>query len=275
MNAASLAAGTYTGSLAIASPAAANSPATIRVSLAVTVPPLPSITSVFNAASLQPGIASSAWVSIMGANLSVTTRTWTSNDIAGGLLPTSLDGVAVKINGQAALVYYISPTQINVLAPDDPTVGPVAVQVSNSAGKSNSATADKRALAPAFFTIASRYVAAVHLDGTYVAPPNLLPGVTAQPAKPGEIILLFGTGFGPTTPALPAGQVITQAASLANPVTVRIGNIVADVAFAGLTGSGLCQFNVTVPDLPDGDASIVAEIGGVLSQDGVYITIQR
>ena len=275
VNAADLAAGTYTGSLVIASPAAANSPATIHVSLTVTVPPPPSITSVFNAASLQPGVSSSAWVSIVGANLSATTRTWTSADIVGGLLPTSLDGVDVKINGQAAFVYYISPTQINVLAPDDPTVGPVPVQVSNSAGKSNSATADKRAFAPAFFTIASRYVAAVHLDGTYVANPNLLSGVTAQPAKPGEIILLFGTGFGPTAPALPAGQVITQAASLANPVTVRIGNIVADVAFAGLTGSGLCQFNVTVPDLSDGGASLVAEIGGVLSQDGVYITIQR
>jgi uncharacterized protein (TIGR03437 family) len=275
VNAANLAAGTYTGSLVIASPAATNGPITIRVSLTITVPPPPSITSVFNAAGLQPGVSSSEWVSIMGANLSATTRTWTPNDIVGGLLPTSLDGVNVKIDGRAAYVYYVSPTQINVLAPDDPTQGPVSVQVSNSAGISNSLTADKRDVSPALFTFVLTYVAAVHADGVYVGRPNLLPGADTRPAQPGETIVLFGTGFGPTNPPLPASQVVTQAAVLANPITVRIGGLAADVAFAGLTGSGLVQFNVTLPDLPDGDASVVIEIAGVSTQAGVSMTVQR
>ena len=275
VNPANLAAGTYTGSLVIASSTAANSPATIGVVLTVALPPPPSITSVFNAAGLQPGVSSSAWVSIVGANLSATTRTWTANDIKGGLLPTSLDGVDVKIDGRAAFVYYVSPTQINVLAPDDPTVGPVPVQVSNSAGKSNSATSDQREFAPALFTFLSTYAAAVHADGVYVGKPNLLPGADTRPAQPHETIILFGTGFGPTNPPLPASQVVTQAAVLANPITVRIGGIAADVAFAGLTGSGLVQFNVTLPDLPDGDAPVVIEIAGVPTQAGVSITVQR
>jgi uncharacterized protein (TIGR03437 family) len=49
----------------------------------------------------------------------------------------------------------------------------------------------------------------------------------------------------------------------------------AAVEFAGLTESGLYQFNVTVPSsLSAGDAAVVATIGGVESQSGVSITIQ-
>jgi len=47
------------------------------------------------------------------------------------------------------------------------------------------------------------------------------------------------------------------------------------VAFAGLTGSGLYQFNVTVPNLPNGDAAVVASIGGVATQTGVTLTVQQ
>src|ERR1035438_4238231 len=142
-------------------------------------------------------------------------------------------------------------------------------------GRDYAATADQREFAPALFTFLSTYAAAVHADGVYVGKPNLLPGADTRPARPGETILLFGTGFGPTDPPLPASQVVTQAAVLANPITVRIGGIAADVAFAGLTGSGLVQFNVTLPDLPDGDAPVVIEIAGVPTQAGVSITVQR
>jgi uncharacterized protein (TIGR03437 family) len=47
------------------------------------------------------------------------------------------------------------------------------------------------------------------------------------------------------------------------------------VAFAGLTGSGLYQFNVTVPNLANGDAAVVASIGGVATQTGVAVTVQQ
>jgi uncharacterized protein (TIGR03437 family) len=46
------------------------------------------------------------------------------------------------------------------------------------------------------------------------------------------------------------------------------------VAYAGLVEAGLYQFNVTVPNVPDGDAAVVAQIGGVQTQTGVLITIQ-
>src|SRR5262249_21644765 len=94
--------------------------------------PSPTITSsngVVNAASFQAPIGPNTWVTIAGNNLATSTRVWNSTDIAGGVLPTSLDGVSVTINGKPAYIEYISPTQINVLASADTSTGPVNVQV--------------------------------------------------------------------------------------------------------------------------------------------------
>jgi uncharacterized protein (TIGR03437 family) len=100
-------------------------------------------------------------------------------------------------------------------------------------------------------------------------------GVTTQPAKPGEVILLYGTGFGPTNPLLPSAQLVATPAALANSVQVTIGGVAAPVAYAGLVEAGLYQFQVTVPNLPGGDAAVVAQIGEVHTQTGVLITIQQ
>jgi uncharacterized protein (TIGR03437 family) len=187
-----------------------------------------------------------------------------------------LQGVSVTINGLPAYIDYLSPSQINVLAPDDATTGPVQVQVTAAQQASNSVTVQKSLFAPAFFTIDNgAYVAALHADYTLVGSANLLPGVTTQPAQPGETILLYGTGFGPTSPALPTAQLVTTPAVLANSVQVTIGGVAAAVVYAGLVESGLYQLNVTVPTLPNGDAKVVATIGGVSSQTGVSITVQQ
>jgi uncharacterized protein (TIGR03437 family) len=229
---------------------------------------------VANGASFQAGFTSGTWVSIFGTNLSQTTRMWQGGDFVNGLLPTSLDGISATINGRAAYVEFISPTQVNVLAPDDAAVGAVQVQVTTAQGKSNSFTTQKQQFAPGFFTIGGNYVAALHADYTYVAKPGLLAGVTTQPAKPGETILIYGTGFGPTNPPLASAQLVTTPAALANSVQVTIGGVVAPVAYAGLVEAGLYQLNVTVPNVPSGDAAVVAQIGGVQTQTGVSITVQ-
>lgn len=275
---ATLAAGSYSATVLITAAGTTNSPASVSVMLVVQTPqPTVNVTALVNGASFQTaGFASSTWVSIVGTNLSQTTRTWQNSDFINGLLPTSLSGVSATINGLAAYVEYISPTQVNVLAPDDVTVGAVQVQVTTAQGKSNSFTAQKEQFAPAFFWMPSgTYVAALHADYTYVGKAGLIAGVTSTPAKPGETILIYGTGFGPTNPALPCAHPVTTPAVLANSVRVTIGGVAAPVAYAGLVGAGLYQFNVTVPNVPDGDAAVLAQIGGVQTQAGVSITIQQ
>ena len=277
VNPAGLAAGNYTGNVQIAAAGAAGSPASVTVTLAVggTQPDVV-ITGVVNGGSFAAGFASATWISIFGTSLSTSTATWIAGDFVNSLLPTALDGVSVTIDGIPAYVEFISPGQINVLAPDDATTGAVQVQVTAAGQKSNSFTAQKQPFAPAFFTIGNgKYVAAQHADYSLLGAPALIAGVTSTPAQPGETILMYGTGFGPTNPAVPTADLVSTAEPLANNFTITIGGVTASWIFAGLVEPGLYQFNVTVPNgLPSGDAAVVATIGGVQTQSGVSITIQ-
>jgi uncharacterized protein (TIGR03437 family) len=185
-------------------------------------------------------------------------------------LPTSLQGVSVMIGGNPAYVEYVSPTQINVLVPDSTTVGSVTVQVTANQQESNSMTAQQQQFAPSFFTVGGTTVAAVHANNTLVS--------TSAPAAPGEEIVLYGTGFGPTNPASPTGQLVSAPAKLANSVQFTMGGITlpaSSIEFAGLVEAGLYQFNVTVPAaLGSGNAAVVATIGGVQTQSGVSIPVK-
>lgn len=242
--------------------------------------PIISERGVVDAAAFQPGIVAGSWVSIFGQNLAPGTRTWRNDEIRNGILPTELDGVRVNINGKPAAVFFISPTQLNVQAPDDGAEGPVQVEVIRNGASRGASTAQLQKFVPGFFMFdpeGRKYLAAVHPDGTFAGKANLFQGAVAtRPAKPGDILLLFGTGFGSTDPPVPAGQVFTGAAALTNAVTLRFGDAAAEVLFAGLSGAGLYQFNVRVPEgAPDGDVPVVVEIGGLRSQENAFITVQR
>jgi uncharacterized protein (TIGR03437 family) len=270
VNPANLAAGTYTGSVTISAPGAAGSPASVAVTLVVSGSQAPGvIAGVTNAASFTTGSASATWIAIFGTNLSQSTYTWRPADIVNGQLPKALHGVSVTINGFPAYVQYISPTQINVLAPDDATVGSVPVVVTTAGQPSNSFSAQKQNFAPAFFVSGSTaYAAAQHADYSAVD--------ASHPAQPGETILIYGTGFGPTNPPVATDQLVTTSEQLANSVQISIGGVTANSSFAGLVEAGLYQFNVAVPTgLPNGDAGLTAVINGVQTQTGVSIPVQQ
>ena len=239
--------------------------------------PVISANGVQNGASFLPGFSQGSWVTIKGSGLAGTPRTWTAADFNGNNLPTQLDGVGVTINGKAAYVYYISPTQLNVLAPADAALGPVQVQVTYRSQTSSPVTANEAAFAPALFMfdpLGGKYVAAVRADGQFIGPTNLYSGLTV-PAKGGDTVLLFGTGFGPTNPAATIGQTFSGAPPTDNPVTATIGGAPATVQFAGLVAPGEYQFNVVVPPgLPSGDKLLVLTVGGVSTQAGAYLTLQ-
>lgn len=250
-------------------------------SLAAAFLPQISPSGVTNAASFQAGIASGSWITIYGDHLSATTRLWTAADFVGNRLPVILDGVSVKVNGKDAPVYFISPTQINALAPSDSALGSVRVTVTNAQGTSAAAAATLQTYLPGFFLFDPenrRYLAAVHANGAFLGKSGLFgSAATTQPAKPGEIISLFGTGFGPTSPAVLTDEIFAGAAPLAIPgqLTIQIGGVAATIKFAGLVGQGLYQFNVLVPDVPNGDQAVVANIAGTSSQPNVFLTVQR
>ncbi len=83
----------------------------------------PAVSAVVNGASFLSGISSASWITITGFNFSSTTRTWGDADFMGSVLPTTLDGVRATINRQPAHIFFISPNQLSVLAPDGLPVG--------------------------------------------------------------------------------------------------------------------------------------------------------
>jgi len=91
------------------------------------------------------------------------------------------------------------------------------------------------------------------------------------------VISLYGTGFGPTTPNVSAGALFSGAAPLAaaGQLAIVAGSAPVTVQFAGLSEAGLYQFNVIVPEVPDGDQLIAAQINGPATQQPVYLTIQH
>jgi uncharacterized protein (TIGR03437 family) len=183
---------------------------------------------------------------------------------AFGAFPGCAGNATASVDGQAATVYYSSPTQINFLLPSAVTGEPAAsVQLSCSGVTTQPISPPIAEAAPALFIAASTQAAVVNQDGTVD---------TASPA--GSVIQLYGTGFGPFDPAGADG--LTR---LTLPVTATIGGVAAEVLFAGQAlgfTPGLQQIDVLVPaNAPKGPAvSITLSAGGFNTQAGVTIGVR-
>lgn len=239
--------------------------------------PAISADGVVNGASFQPGIVPGSWLTIKGTNLASQTDTW-EKAIVGGKLPTTLDGVSVNVGSKPAFVYFISPGQINVQAPDVGT-GPVPVTVTNASGTSAAVTATVVQAAPAFFLWPGNQSVATFQNGSLAVKNGTFAGATTVAAKPGDVVILWGTGFGPTTPPVDAGiQVPSDKLYNASPVTIKIGSADAQVFGAALSPgfAGLYQVAIQVPaTLADGDYALKATVSGVSSPDGVVLSVKK
>jgi uncharacterized protein (TIGR03437 family) len=232
---------------------------------------------VVDGASSQAGIVPNSWITFEESNLySGAPDTW-SNAIINGNLPRSLDGVSVSVGGQMAYIYSVSATQINAIAPNVGT-GSLPVTVTNSNGTSNTATAVSQTVQPAFFPWPGGYAVATHIDFRDAVKNGTFAGITTTPASLGETIILWGTGFGPTTPAFPVGVETPIATYLtSNPVRVTIGGVSANVIAPALAPgfASLCQVAETVPaSLAAGNYPVVASVAGTQSPSTTLLTIE-
>lgn len=225
--------------------------------------------------TIQPG----SWISIFGFNLAPGEATW-NNDF-----PTTLGGVSVTIDGKPAYLWYVSPSQINLQAPDDPTLGTVNVVVQTPRGAATS-TVTLAPISPSFSLLDGKHVAGIILrsdgsgaydNGAYdiLGPTGNSLGYATVAAKAGDNVELFGVGFGPTTPQVQAGQPFSGQAPTTNTVQLTIGAQPVMPSFAGLSSAGLYQINLTIPaNLGTGDEYLFATVGGIQTQYGVLISLQ-
>lgn len=259
----------------------------------------PVITSIKSASSFggYPYFASGSWLEIQGTNLtdpfdprlwaSANPGQWTASDFNGVNAPTVLDGISASVNGKPAYVWYLSPLQINVQAPEDSFIGNVPVTVTNCNATSSQFNFPRQPLAPGLLAPASfniggtQYMVATFVsDGAYVlnASTATALGLTGRPAKPGDLIIAYGIGFGDVTPSIPPGVMAEQSNALVNPVAFSFGSANAAVAYAGLAGNfvGLYEFYITVPsNLANGDYSINVTQNGTNVPQTMYLTVQN
>ena len=233
-------------------------------------------------------ISPNAIVSVFGQHFMPQGRTAGAALDAAGRVAVNRGSFCLEIGGKRAPLFYVSPRQINAQAPHDLPVGQATVTAVRGCGtalerRSEAASVTVAAVSPAFFNLPrdGRYpLAAQHGGGTaLVGSPDLGAGFT--PAAPGEIVTLYGTGFGPTEPAFDAGRIPGAASNLVYPISILVGGMTvpaADVLYAGAAGccAGLYQFVLRLPDgLPDGDAAVTATVQDVSTPQGPFLTVRR
>lgn len=255
---------------------------------ACALPRKPQLRTLVNGASFRPGGALNAMVSLLGFDFQVggIKRGITFSDFVDGKFPTTLGCVAVEIDGRRAPMVYVQTDQINAQAPTATPAGPVQVRVILNPDLPNELRSDVATInfgnySPAFFTFLPSSSIAAIFSGTNIPVANPSVHPAGRPAKPGDVISLFGTGFGPTEPVYQAGEIPPAAANLRDPYRITIGGAPlapADILYAGIAPrsiSGLYQFNVRIPATAGaGDLPVVVEIGGVRTQDGATIPVR-
>jgi uncharacterized protein (TIGR03437 family) len=224
-------------------------------------------------------IQSGEWVSIYGTNLARSTVS------SNGDFQTCLGGTSVTINGKPAYLWFVSPGQINLQTPTDSATGSVPVSVTTATGTASSIVTLAQ-FAPSFLLLDNKHVAGIIVrsngsgaygGGTYdvIGPTGTSLGYSTVAARQGDMVQLFGVGFGPTNPTVLAGQPFSGTAATTNPVQLAIGGPTVPPLFSGLSSAGIYQINVTIPaGLGVGDLSLVATVGGVQTQSGVVISLQ-
>jgi uncharacterized protein (TIGR03437 family) len=232
--------------------------------------------SIANSAASVTGLyAPNTFVTIYGENLAYTTRALAVSDIVGGLLPTVLGttGVRVLINNIPANIYYVSPTQVNLLIPTSLVPGPVMLQLVVDSLAGPAIPIMLQSAAPSLFQLDAMTVLAVHLDGSTIT--------SASPAQPGEVVVLFASGLGPTNPAAIPNQIPQQAASVTpmSSFTMQINGAAVNpqqILYAGVvpTFAGLFQINVQLPNDTPSNPQIQIGYSGIMSPAGRVLPVQ-
>ncbi len=231
-----------------------------RSQLAAANTAVPAITGATNAvfSTAVTGVAPLGLASVFGTNLSKVTA-----DLGGGnTLPDSLGGTTLTVGGKLARLLFVSPAQINFQVPESAASGSQALAVSNVNGAGPASTITVAATAPAIFSNASGSGAILkNIDFSMVS--------AANPATAGDLVLVFSTGLGLTTPPLATGDLAPIYPTYQTaPTTATIGGQAATVVYsvAAPGFAGLYQTALQVPTgLTPGSVNVALTVGGVTS----------
>jgi uncharacterized protein (TIGR03437 family) len=208
------------------------------------------------AANVAEFYAPNTFLSIYGSNLSFATRAISPEDIRAGVLPTALSGggVRVLLNLLPANLYFVSPNQVNILVPPSLLPGPATLQLVNDGRAGPPVEIVLESSAPALFEVEGRAIA-THGNGPLVTP--------VSPARRGEVVVIYATGLGPTTPPAIPNRLPESPAQVAEIGRFRVeleGLPVPreNIEYAGVTPgfAGLFQINLRLPENAPADPRV-------------------
>ncbi|HTR35696.1 MAG TPA: hypothetical protein VMH80_07345 [Bryobacteraceae bacterium] len=226
----------------------------------------PVVRGVLNAANGDSTqIARGSFMSIYGQNLGQT-----AGPVSAYPIPTTLGGAQVTVaaggKNYKAYLDYVSPGQINAIMPSAVPAGEAQLTVTVNNVTSTAARVTIGEHSFGMFTINSQ-PAGLAIAQNYESPTSVPLNLYTNPAKPGQTIILWGTGLG----ALPsgtddqppgAGNIVTNAKVLLNG-----SEIVPDYAGRAPGIAGVDQINFTIPadtDIPDGcSLYLQVDVGGI------------
>lgn len=277
VNPAGLQNGTYMGTINI-TPAGTAVAQMLLVTLQVgPASATPTIQGVINAASgavgkVSPGMA----ISIFGSSLGPQTGVGFTNPAEGGTVATTLGGTQVMFDGIAAPMLFSWNGQVNALVPFAVS-GKTSTVMTVSYGSTTSApmTLPVVVAEPGLFTANSSGSG----QGSILNQDSSV-NTANNPAAPGTIIQLFGTGGGLTVPPSTDGALnpLTSTGLLALPVTATVGGQTVQVQYYGPAPglvSGIIQINVTIPSgTAAGNIPVVIQVGSFTSQTTVTVAVQ-
>jgi uncharacterized protein (TIGR03437 family) len=223
---------------------------------------------IVSAADAGTSLAPGSIATVTGAGLSLCTA---SNRAAA--LPVNLCGTSVTMNGIRAPLFYVSPSQINVLIPRALTPGQdVQIAIVREDGQTGADTlpgAKFGTVAPGIFAVQGRAIVQ-NAKGAQTA------------IKPGEAGVLYASGLGATDAAVAdtAASPLTSLVRTLAEVKVWINGKAQDTFFAGFTPGqfGLYQVNFTLdPETPvaDGDENFLWLTAGGAESAHVRIALGR
>jgi len=244
----------------------------------------PTVGGVVNGASFDKKnpIGTGGLVSIFGTNLAAAPAG--ADTIP---LSTTLGGVTVQfVNGSKTIdapLLYLQSNQINAVVPWDLLPGGVSAQVNvvvtNKSGTSTAFPVQASQFSPGVFSIGN-LAAVQNVDGSLAQPAGSIPGRTTHPAKVGSVVIIYATGLGPVTPAVPDGA-IPPSGTTANTIhkpTVYFGGHSAAIQFSGLSPQfvGVYQLNVVVPDIvPKDDVPLQISLGGIATSSSITVAVSQ
>jgi uncharacterized protein (TIGR03437 family) len=235
----------------------------------------PAISAVANAASWATGPVAPGEIVIIAGNF-LADSALIGAQTSAGFVAASLGATTVLFDDVPAPLLYTMANQLSAIVPYEVSgQAQTSIQVEYQGVRSTPFTVAVAPTAPGIFTLnesGSGQGAIVNQDGSINGPGN--------PAAGGDVVSIYGTGEGQTTPLGTDGIIVT-AADLRQPVqtvTVSIGGQNATVLYAGSAGdevAGLLQIDARVPlgITPSTATPVTITIGGS-SQPGVTMAVQ-